>query len=186
MVNQMVRIGIISDTHIRGDAAGIPPQIFEAFAEVDLILHCGDVYSLSVLDRLEAICPVLAVRGYADPKTNEPRLDGPTRIVTIGGIRIGMIHHINWPGPRLEKMNGALEFPPEPMVEVMKRKFGSPVDVVVFGDSHEELVVSHEGVLFVNPGSPLYPGVRHRTGDLGTVAILSISEGAVNAEIMQL
>ncbi len=182
-----MRIGLISDTHAcQGDISDIPSEVFEAFAGVALILHCGDIFALSVLDRLEVVCPVLAVRGFGDPKTTDPRVDGFTRVVTVGGIRVGMIHHINWPGSPLEKIDGTLEFPFEPIADVLRRKFYSPVDVVVFGDSHEELITTHEGVLFVNPGSPSYPGAKHRMGDLGTVAILSISQGKASAEIVQL
>ena len=179
-----MRIGLISDTHVyQGDASDIPS---EAFAGVDLILHCGDIFALSVLDFLEAICPVIAVWGFGDPRTTDPRVNGPTRVVTAGGIRVGMIHYINWPGPHLEKMDGTLEFPPEPIADVPRRKFTSPVDVVVFGDSHQEYITTHEGVLFVNPGSPSYPRVKHRMGDIGTVAILSISQGKASAEIVRL
>jgi predicted phosphodiesterase len=32
--------------------------------------------------------------------------------------------------------------------------FGKPVDNVVFGYTHEAMVETHQGVLFVNPGSP--------------------------------
>ncbi len=181
-----MRIGLISDTHIEGDASDMPCQVFEAFAAVDLILHCGDISSLSVLDRLETICPVIAVPGYSDPRVTDPRLDSLTRVLTAEGVHIGLVHHINWPGTPLEKMDGTLEFPSEPIADVLRRKFGSPVDVVAFGDSHKELIAAHEGILFVNPGSPTYPAVKNRAGDLGTVAILSISRGKASAEIIHL
>ncbi len=181
-----MRIGLISDTHIVGDASDMPGKVFEAFARVDLILHCGDISSLSVLDRLETVCPVMAVLGYSDPSVADPRLDGRTRVLTVEGVRIGLVHHINWPGQPLEKTDGTLEFPAEPIAEVLRRKFGSPVDVVVFGDSHKELITTHEGVLFVNPGSPTYPAVKNPAGNLGTVAILSISQSKASAEIIHL
>ena len=65
--------------------------------------------------------------------------------------------------------------------------WGQPfTEVVVFGDSHKELIATHEGILFVNPGSPTYPAVKNRAGDLGTVAILSISQSKASAEIIYL
>lgn len=181
-----MRIGLISDTHVyQDDAIDLSPEVVEAFVGVDQILHCGDIFTPSVLDKLEAICPVIAVRGFGD-KLSDSRIDGPTRVVTTGGMRVGMIHYINWPGSQLEKTDGTLEFPSEPIADVLGTKFDSPVDIVVFGDSHQESITTHEGVLFVNPGSPTYPRVKNRAGDLGTVAILSISEGKASAEIVRL
>ena len=42
------------------------------------------------------------------------------------------------------------------------------------------------GMLFVNPGSPTRPNLRHGAGELGTFAILDIKNGAVSAEIRKL
>ena len=58
--------------------------------------------------------------------------------------------------------------------------------MVVFGDTHEEMVERKDGVLFVNPGSPTYPGRRHAPGSLGTVAVLNIDDGEVTATIVDL
>jgi len=47
-----MRIGLLSDTHIPEARSGLPPEVKKAFEGVDLILHAGDIYSLSVLDEL--------------------------------------------------------------------------------------------------------------------------------------
>ena len=60
---------------------------------------------------------------------------------------------------------------------------GAPVDVVVFGDTHFEMVEEHDGVLFVNPGSPTIPRQMMR---LGHVAILDITDGRPSARIIEL
>ena len=70
--------------------------------------------------------------------------------------------------------------------QVTTRKFGQAVDVVVFGDTHEELVCWYDGVLFINPGSPTYPGRKHKPGSLGTVARLRVDKRAVEVELVQL
>jgi hypothetical protein len=44
--------------------------VVEAFGHVDLVLHCADLTTTAVLDRLGEIGPVVAVRSAADP----PRL----------------------------------------------------------------------------------------------------------------
>ena len=40
--------------------------------------------------------------------------------------------------------------------ELLARKFGQPVDLVVFGDTHYDLVCYYDGLLLVNPGSATY------------------------------
>ena len=47
------RIGLISDTHIPEARTTLWPQIIDAFAEVDMIFHAGDIHDLYVLDELE-------------------------------------------------------------------------------------------------------------------------------------
>lgn len=181
-----MRIGIISDTHLGGDGRALPQEVLRAFQGVDLILHCGDLdSSTGVLDYLETVAPVKAVRGYPDPHEDGDRLAESTRVVEAAGLRIGMIHDIAWPGPPI-RFTTELEFPPGDLHELMRHKFGQPVDIVAFGDTHEEHVSWYQGVLFVNPGSPTVPGARHRWGDLGTVALLDIHDGVVTAQIVRL
>ncbi|MDP2299370.1 MAG: metallophosphoesterase family protein, partial [Actinomycetota bacterium] len=51
-------VGVISDTH-----GTLPASVAQAFRGVEQIVHAGDVGSQQVLDELEAIAPVVAVRG---------------------------------------------------------------------------------------------------------------------------
>ena len=55
-----MKIGLISDTHMPGGATEIPSQVFDVFKGVDLIVHAGNIYTVSILDDLEAIAPVKA------------------------------------------------------------------------------------------------------------------------------
>ena len=55
-------IGLISDTHIPDRARIIPQNVIDAFSDVDLILHAGDLTSLDVVEELEKIAPVMAVQ----------------------------------------------------------------------------------------------------------------------------
>lgn len=82
-----MRLGVISDTH-----GLLRPEVFEAFAGVDHILHAGDIGSLDILTDLEAIAPVTAVYGNTDdfevrakvPRVAEIELDGFRIVVTHG------------------------------------------------------------------------------------------------------
>ena len=184
----MKLVGLISDTHTAGSGRDLPDAVMAALAGVDLILHCGDLECLGVLDYLETLAPVLAVRGYEDPTESGKRLAQTTRVVTVDEVRIGMVHDIQWPMPRIPTTpdGSGLAFPQGSAADLAARKFGQPVDVVVFGDTHEELVCCCDGVLFINPGSPTYPGRRHKPGSLGTVAKLRVEGRAIQVELLQL
>ena len=183
-----MRIGLISDTHAAGSGWDLPARVLEALAGCELTLHCGDLECIGVLDCLEQVAPVLAVRGYEDPREPGQRLADVSRIVEVAGVRIGMVHDIQWPPPAVATTpdGTGLVYPDTGLRRLLTRKFGGEVDVVAFGDTHEELVEWREGVLFVNPGSPTYPGRRHRRGALGTIGILEITGGVIDARIVDL
>ena len=63
-------LGILSDTH-----GYFHPALDEVLADVDLILHAGDVGRAEILDRLEALAPTRAVWGNIDGPDLRPLLD---------------------------------------------------------------------------------------------------------------
>ncbi len=184
----MKQVGLISDTHSAGSGRDLPGEVLQALQGVDLILHCGDLECLGVLDYLETVAPVLAVRGYEDPTEPGERLAQTTRIVQVENVSIGMVHDIQWPTPRISTSpdGTGLVFPKGSAADILARKFGEPVDVVIFGDTHEELVCWYDGALFINPGSPTYPGRKHKPGSPGTLAKLRVEGRSVEVEMVQL
>ena len=155
-------IGLLSDTHIPDAVIALPHQVKTAFQSVDLILHAGDIFVVSVLDELECIAPVLAAKG--DSEYAEVRSDRRVKeqhILTVEGVTIWLRH------------DGEC-FPDET---------GRPPDVIVSGHTHWPAVSNRGGVLLVNPGSPTYPLYKCR---LGTVALVSVNAGKAEAEIIQL
>lgn len=183
-----MRIGLISDTHSAGSGRDLPQAVLDAMEGAGIILHCGDLECLGVLDFLETVAPVLAVRGYEDPTEPGERLANTTRVVQVEGVSIGMVHDIQWPTPGIyTSADGqSLQFPPGQVRGLLHKKFGQPVDVVLFGDTHEELICWYDGVLFINPGSPTYPGRRHKPGSLGTVGWLEVDQGALQVRLIDL
>ena len=157
-------IGLLSDTHIPDHAKELPAQLKEAFYGVDLILHAGDIYIVSVLDELERVAPVLAAKGDDDmlSTANDRRVE-QQHILNLDGVTIWLAHEIYgfWP-PINSKTHP---------------------DVVVFGHTHQASLENHEGVLQVNPGSPTFPCYRP---ELGTVGLLTVSAGRSEAQIIQL
>lgn len=61
-----MKVGIISDTHDL-----LRPEVLEALEGCEVILHGGDISSRQILDRLEQIAPVKAVRGNNDKEWAE-------------------------------------------------------------------------------------------------------------------
>lgn len=159
------RIAVTSDTHCRAkDGSDLPKALLAAVGDADLIVHLGDLTSLGVLDRLERIAPVAAVRSLAD-RQKDPRIAERARVVERDGVRIGLVNAL-----------ACLALTPE-----LETAFGGPVDVVLFGGTHREQLAVREGVLFVNPGSPTLPA-----GAGPTLATLDIEDGAVSADIVPL
>ena len=80
-----MKVGILSDTHDL-----LRPEVTDALQGCDYILHGGDISSQRVLDQLEQIAPVKAVRGNNDRDWAEHLplfLD-----FELGGLRIFMTH----------------------------------------------------------------------------------------------
>ncbi len=138
-----MKIGIISDTHSAGSGRDLPDPVLAALRGVDLILHCGDLECLGVLDYLETVAPVLAVRGYEDPMEPGERLASATRVVQAEGVSIGMVHDIQWPttGINTSPDGSALVFPRVDVKTLFAKKLGQPVEVLLLGVTHVEFIV---------------------------------------------
>ena len=135
-----MKIGIISDTHIPDRAAKIPDKVLEAFKEVELILHAGDLVDSDVLENLKSVCKeVRAVRGNMDHPHVQQALP-EKQIIEIEGHRIGLIHGYGAPNRLIELVTKVFE----------KDK----VDIIVFGHSHSPTNEKKGKVLYFNPGSP--------------------------------
>ena len=165
-----VIIGLLSDTHLPNlirtlDELG--PEPVEFLSKVDLILHSGDLTSPMVLDWLEQFAPVLCATGNNDP-IPDPRCQD-TQVFEIEGWRLGMIH----------SMEGQFR----PMAD-LQRLFPAPVNVMVSGHTHEERIEYRDGVAMINSGSITFP--HHKELRLGTVGLLELKPGWLNAEIMPL
>ncbi len=164
-----MRIGLISDTHIPEAAEAVPPQVMEVFEGVDLILHAGDIFIVPVLDELEAIAPVLAARGDDDYRVRDERVQ-EVQTLTVNGLTLYLIHSSqHW-------ARDIIEHPEQHDLE-------KAPDIVVFGHTHRDTVMTVNKSLLVNPGSPTFPNYQLRPG---TVALLDINNGRAEARIIQL
>jgi putative phosphoesterase len=190
------RIGFLSDTHVqKDDASDLPGEVLDAFRArgVDLIVHCGHYGNPSIFDRLREVAPVLAVKTDLDERLSGERLArehpqrvaGFTRVIEAGGVRIGVIFDLSGKGFDIKPDGPPIDLHAAPLAGVLREKFGRPVDVVAYANTHIDRVSSYQGVLLVNPGSPNLPG-GPRKGGLGTVAVLDVLDGLATVEIIDL
>jgi putative phosphoesterase len=121
-----MKIGIVSDTH-----GLLRPEVAPALAGVDRILHLGDVGKISVIEELNKIAPVTAVRGNIDRSGACSELP-ETDVVLIGGHYVYLLHDLS-----------TLHLDPA------AAKFAA----VLYGHSHVPNYHRKKGVLYFNPGS---------------------------------
>ena len=165
-----MRIGILSDTHLPNlirhlDELG--PEIATFLSTVNLILHSGDLTSPMVLDWLEPFAPVVCTTGNNDPIVDSRCQE--VAILDLEGWRLGMVHSLRR-GFR-------------PMAE-LQQLFATPVQIMIAGDTHYEVLEYREGVVVLNSGSPTFP--HHKDLRLGTVGLLELAPGKLHAEVVVL
>ena len=159
-------IGLISDTHVPSRAKGIPKTVFQAFENVDYIIHAGDLVELTVIDELEALAPVLAVHGNMDgPDVSGafPKLNS----LKLMDWKIGVIHD---PGS-LYGMDRLREIASE-----------NQFNVLVYGHTHTSNITWEGKTLYINPGSPTSPEPPFLSKP--TVAILKVTKENISPEII--
>ena len=177
-----MKIGVLGDTHIPDVLPELPARICELFNGVDIILHVGDITSLSVLQHLEPIAQTFAVHGDLDTVEVKKYLQEKQRL-EFADRSIGLIHgfqawQTDWFTRTLYRFSRSRR--EEALRAYVLREFPD-VDVVVYGHSHEPYFKMHNGVLLFNPGS-----VLPRAGDTGSVGMLEISANAIKGKIIPL
>jgi putative phosphoesterase len=181
----MTTLGVLADTHIPDRVPGLHPQVMHIFrqAEVSGILHAGDVITPQVLDELENVAPVQAVRGNRDIFYLRKL---PLRIeLNIEGVTLGMAHgHHSFTRYMVDKIRRAAGgLPVEGYIQRMLQSFRQ-ADVIVFGHLHRAINLHLEGRLVFNPGSTSYPQPK---GEPATVGLLHLSASKeVRGEIITL
>jgi uncharacterized protein len=155
MSEREIIVGVISDTH-----GLMRPQALAALQGSDLIIHAGDVGNPDVIKELTGIAPIHVVRGNIDTAAWAVRLPMTER-VAVGERLFYVLHQIS----QLDLKPADLGF-----------------TAVVYGHSHQPLIETRQGVLFLNPGST---GPRRFRLPV-TVARVGVSEAGIRPEIIEL
>jgi len=169
-----MKIGIVSDSHLNDFHLKMPVYgkllrvLTSVFADVDHIVHAGDIETPAFLVDLERIAPVSMVRGNMDKVSRWPKkLD-----LTFEGIKMGIAHL------------------PEDIL--LFRDEG--IQVFIHGHTHiAKIQTTSEGILIINPGSLSNPRVDPQTSRLfqkaepqASVALLAIEDGIISAVIKKI
>lgn len=119
-------LGLISDTH-----GLLREEALRAMQGTGLIIHAGDVGNPAILEELEKLAPVVAVRGNVDTAEWAEVLP-ITATANAGSTRIYVLHDVN---------------------ELDLNPATSGFSMVVSGHSHKPGQIDRDGVLYINPGS---------------------------------
>jgi hypothetical protein len=127
-----MRLGIISDTHGK-----LRPEVFDVFADVQHILHAGDVGGGDIITELESLAPVTAVYGNVDDFDIRAKLPQVAQI-ELEGFYITVTHGDQFGSPTPAKLHAA--FP--------------DAEIIIYGHTHRPLLeLVYRTVTIMNPGS---------------------------------
>lgn len=162
---EAMMVGLLADTHVndRGTRR-LPQQVLELFRrfEVGVILHAGDLNSLTVLDELEKVAPTLAVRGNSDlPETR--RALPAMREIEICGMTVLLVH--GDAGPSANRTAEGL---------------AGRAGCIVYGHSHMPRLELVKGSILFNPGSP----TDKRWWPDYSVGLMGVSEAGFTPELI--
>lgn len=158
----MIRIGVLSDTHLLEPDEWFRKKAALCFADADMILHAGDLTSLSVLE-VFAGKKVHAVHGnMCGPRTRDTLPD--SKIIPVGKFRLALVHGMGY------------------LHNIEERLFDSfaPIDCIVYGHTHKPVCHRYGPTLMVNPGSFTATGPY---GTSGTYAIINVDRHCMEAKI---
>jgi putative phosphoesterase len=151
-----MKIGVISDTHSSQSTEALIRIARGAFADVSLVIHAGDLTSMSVLD-VFSDKQVIAVCGGKDRKPTSDFLP-QKQLLNINGYRIGVVH--GWGGTK--------------GIEERVMSCFDDAHCIVFGYTHRPANCIRGGILLFNPGG--FSGSRFLRRN-PTAGILTIGNG---------
>ena len=148
-------VGVISDTH-----GLLQPAAIEVFKGTDLIIHAGDVGKPDILEDLQVIAPVEAVRGNMDVD-NWARKLPETKLIEVGSVLLYVIHDV---------------------YKIDRKPAKAGISAIIHGHTHKSSSIEdHNGVLFINPGSATQP----RFNSPASVALLHVNEKSLVTQFIE-
>jgi len=158
-----VKIGVLSDTHLKEPHSEFKKMIEFHFKDVDYILHTGDFVDWSIVEYLTSQKELIAVCGNMDPPEIRKAFGGK-RIIKLGEFQIGLVH------------GGG---PPFGLESRVRAEFDE-INAIVYGHSHIPANHQVRNILLFNPGSPTRSFINKPT-----IGILHLGE-KIEGEIIKI
>lgn len=161
----MKKIGILSDTHGFWD-----DRYLTYFKGCDEIWHAGDIGDIKIIEKLEEICPVRAVKGNIDSGEVARRFKAVEEL-EVEGVKVFLTHIGGYPGKWAKGLKPLL------------REHG--IGLMVDGHSHILKVMYDDelNLLHINPGAAGQQGWHRKR----TLIRLEIDNGEFkNCEVIEL
>ena len=161
----MTQLLIMADTHVPKRARDLPPRLWQAVDETDVVVHAGDWVDVSLLDELERRADrLVAVHGNNDGSELSNRLPLVAR-TEVGGVRLAVVHETGDAKGRERRCD----------------ELYGDVDVLVFGHSHIPWdTITPGGLRLLNPGSP----TDRRRQPHGTYLTAGVADGALHDVVL--
>jgi len=167
-----MKIGFLADTHSnKADGSDLPDAVMKAFKGCDRIVHLGDIGRKAILDRLAEVAPLWIQSEDRKGYVQHGGKGAPEKVVESGGKTCGLVMNLAQPDKKIRVAEDSALSYDEPLEKLLQKRFKTDVQVVAFGGTHAPYNVVHDGVLFVNPGSPTMPMDFCKA----TVAVLDLS-----------
>ncbi len=155
-----MKIGVISDTHLREPHPEFKKIIELHFKDVEKIFHAGDFVDWSIAEYLSGLKELVAVCGNMDFRDIREAFP-QKRTIEIEGFKIGLIH------------GGGSPFG----IESRIREEFVEVDLIVYGHTHTPANHQVKNTYFFNPGSAIRSFVNQAT--LGVLRLGEKIEGEI-------
>jgi len=158
-----MKIGVVSDTHLREPHPEFKRIIEFHFRDVEKIFHAGDFVDRSIAEYLSNLKELIAVCGNMD--SQDIRKAFPQkRIVEIEKFRIGLIHGGGPPFGIESRVRGQFD----------------EVDIIVYGHTHTPANHQIKNIYLFNPGSATRSFINQ-----ATLGILHVGE-KIEGEIIKI
>ncbi|MCE5334487.1 MAG: metallophosphoesterase [Desulfobacteraceae bacterium] len=158
-----MRIVVMSDTHLSRPTDEFKHVCSTFCEDADMVIHLGDWDKAEVLVYMDQY-RLEAVAGNMDDYSIQEQLPNQ-KVVTAGAFRIGITH--GWGSPAGIRQR-------------LRQNF-SAVDAILFGHTHQPLILWENDLLWFNPGS-LFCGRGTSRKSIGVIHV----QDRIEAEIVQL
>jgi putative phosphoesterase len=158
-----MKIGVISDTHLKEPLLEFKKMIESYFKDVEKIFHAGDFVDWSIAEYLSSQRELIAACGNMDSQEIQKAFP-QKRIIEVEGFKIGLIHGGGPPFGIESRIRGEFD----------------EVDAIVYGHTHTPANHQVKDIFFFNPGSPTRSFI-HRP----TLGILHLGE-EIEGEIIKI